>query len=180
VRDPDGVSAPIAYFAYGTTQRGYPHYADLAPLLGEPVGRFRTVEPHCVVVPREAACSNPGCRYVHRMAALVPGHWNLHAEGDVFLIGAEALATLDRLELAGPYVRERLDVIAVDSDQRFAAEAFPAEEPLRWAELVRQGRADAHEVYPLSLAESVTLKPCCARAPDHAGAHDALDPLAPS
>ena len=94
------------YFAYGTTQQGFPHHRELYDLLGEPVGRFRTVEPYAIVVPHAAACSNPGCRFVHRMAALVRGDWDVHAEGDVFLVSDEALAALDRLELSGPYTRE--------------------------------------------------------------------------
>src|SRR5437867_11073307 len=101
------------YFAYGTTQRGFPHHRRFAALLGEPAGRFRTVAPHAIVVPRRAACGNPGCMYVHRMAALVPGG-ELHAEGDVFLVGAAALAELDALETRGPYVRARVNVVGFD------------------------------------------------------------------
>jgi hypothetical protein len=96
----------VPYFAYGTTQRGFPHHRELSALLGEPVGRFRTVQRYGIVVPRASACSNPGCRYVHRMAALVLGDWDPHAEDDVFLVGEHALGALDRLELSGPYVRE--------------------------------------------------------------------------
>ena len=139
-----------------------------------PVGRFRTVEAYGIVVPREAACSNPGCRYVHRMAALVRGDWDRHAEGDVFAVGEEALAALDRLELAGPYVRERIEV---DGPRRLTAFAYPVAEPERWAALVSRGRADALAVYPLELAHAATLKPCCASAPGHPGAHDVLSPF---
>ena len=159
------------YFAYGTTQQGFPHHRELYDLLGEPVGRFRTVEPYAIVVPHTAACSNPGCRFVHRMAALVPGDWDVHAEGDVFLISDEALAALDRLELSGPYTRETVAV------GEYAAQAYPAREPDRWAELVRRGGADALAAYPRELASVSTLKPCCAAAPGHAGPHDIVDPL---
>ena len=117
------------YFAYGTTQKGFPHHRELYDLLGEPVGRFRTVEPYAIVVPHAAACSNPGCRFVHRMAALVRGDWDVHAEGDVFLVSDEALAALDRLELAGPYTRASVRV------DEYVAQAYPASEPDRWAEL---------------------------------------------
>jgi hypothetical protein len=48
----------IPYFAYGTTQQGFTHHRRLG--LGEPAGRYRTVAAHAVVVPRRAACSNPG------------------------------------------------------------------------------------------------------------------------
>ena len=159
------------YFAYGTTQRGYPHHAEHAALLGEPIGRFRTVEACGIVVPREAACSNPGCRFVHRMAVLTTGPWDLYAEGDVFEVGEEALAALDRLELAGPYVRERIEVSGL---RALTAYAYPAAEPERWAALVDAGRADALSAYPLELARAATLKPCCEREPGHSGPHDVL------
>lgn len=100
----------VAYFAYGTTQKGFAQHRRFAELLGEPVGRVRTVSAHAVVVPRRAACSNPGCPYVHRMAALVPGVKPLRAEGDLFVIPGDAVAALDRLEtgagFASPYVRD--------------------------------------------------------------------------
>jgi hypothetical protein len=48
------------------------------------------VAAHGVVVPRRSACSNPGCTYVHRMAALVPGLEPLRVDGDLFLISPEA------------------------------------------------------------------------------------------
>src|SRR5215218_1972662 len=109
----------VPYFAYGTTQEGFAHHRRLADLLGEPVARCRTVSAHAVVVPRQAACSNPGCQYVHRMAALVPGFEPLHVEGDLFLITDAAAAEIDRLEtgsagLAGPYVRNSVAVVTVD------------------------------------------------------------------
>jgi len=169
-------TADTPYFAYGTTQRGFPHHRRYAELLGEPVGRFRTVAPYSVVVPRRAACGNPGCMYVHRMAVLVPGG-DRHAEGDVFLVGEAALAELDALETRGPYVRARVDVVALDGATRYAAHAFPAAEPLRWRALVAGGEADALAAYPRELATGETLKDCCLRAPGHPGPHDVLDPL---
>jgi gamma-glutamylcyclotransferase (GGCT)/AIG2-like uncharacterized protein YtfP len=165
----------VPYFAYGTTQHGFPHQRELG--LGEPVGRFRTVEAHAIVMPREPACSNPGCRHLHRMAALVRGHWSLHAQGDVFLVGDDELAALDALELSGPYVRGSVEVVALDGGQRYEAHAYPAQEPLRWAELVRAGLADALETYPLQPTEP---KACCAREPGHAPPHDVVDPLDPA
>jgi gamma-glutamylcyclotransferase (GGCT)/AIG2-like uncharacterized protein YtfP len=165
----------IAYFAYGTTQRGFTHHRRLVDLLGEPVGRFRTVAPHAVVVPHAAACSNPGCEYVHRMAALVAGFAPLHAEGDLFLITPDALAVVDELETAGPYVREEIDIIS-GGDTR-AAQAYRAREPDRWHALVDRGAADALTSYPRELAGAEQRKQCCLRAPGHAPPHDVVDPL---
>jgi hypothetical protein len=166
------LSAP--YFAYGTTQSGFLHHRALEPVLGAPVGRFRTVEPHGIVVPREAACSNPGCRFKHRMAALVRGHWSLHAEGDVFLV--EDFGPLDALELSGPYTRETIEVVRGDGE-RLVAQAYPAAEPARWAQLVAAGLADALEAYPRELAETSELKACCTAKPGHEPPHDVLDPF---
>jgi hypothetical protein len=165
----------IPYFAYGTTQRGFTHHRRLGALLGEPVGRFRTVEPHAVVVPHEAACSNPGCEYVHRMAALVAGFAPLHADGDLFLVTPEALAVVDELETAGPYVRAEI-LVAAGGETR-AAQAYRAREPDRWRALVARGAADALASYPRELADVEQHKDCCARAPGHPPPHDVVDPL---
>jgi gamma-glutamylcyclotransferase (GGCT)/AIG2-like uncharacterized protein YtfP len=160
----------IPYFAYGTTQQGFPHHRELYDLLGEPVGRFRTAEPYAIVVPHEAACSNPGCRFVHRMAALVPFDGDLRAEGDVFMVSDAALAALDRLELSGPYTR---DTVVVGD---YAAQAYPVREPGRWIELVRRGRADALAEFPRELADLNTLKPCCEAFAGHPPPHDVVEP----
>jgi hypothetical protein len=61
----------IHYFAYGTLQQGLSNYADLGEVLGEPRGRFRTLDPFAVVVPHEPGCANPGRNLLHRMAMLV-------------------------------------------------------------------------------------------------------------
>jgi hypothetical protein len=137
--------------------------------LGEPLGRFR-LEGHAIVVPREPACSNPGCSLLHRMAVLVP--WEAHADGDLFSVDDALLDSLDALELSGPYVRETVTL------DRYTAFAYPARDPGAWAALVHAGRADALSAYPLSLAASVP-KPCCSRDPGHPGPHDVLDPLDP-
>jgi hypothetical protein len=163
----------VPYFAYGTTQSGFVHHRALG--LGEPAGRFRTVAAHSVVVPRDPACSNPGCRYKHRMAALVAGHWNHRAEGDVFLV--EDFSALDALELSGPYVRSTVEVVPLEGGEPITAQTYPAAEPLRWAELVWAGLADALETYSRALADASPLKDCCVNAPGHEPPHDVLDPL---
>jgi gamma-glutamylcyclotransferase (GGCT)/AIG2-like uncharacterized protein YtfP len=174
----------VAYFAYGTTQRGFTHHRRLAHLLGEPAARVRTVAPHAVVVPRRAACSNPGCQYVHRMAALVPGFAPLRVEGDLFWVPRDAVAVIDRLETgtdaaAGPYARRLVEVVSLDGEQACAAQAYPAREPARWRALVERGEADALTAYPRDLADAEeVLKDCCVRAPGHAPPHDVVDPLA--
>jgi gamma-glutamylcyclotransferase (GGCT)/AIG2-like uncharacterized protein YtfP len=170
------------YFAYGTTQQGFAHHRRLRSLLGEPVGRFRTVAAHAVVVPHRAACSNPGCRYNHRMAALVAGLEPLRVDGDLFVIGDEAVAAIDELEtgsgeLAAPYVRELVSVVSLDGATTYAAQAYYAREPARWRALVELGRADALTAYPQHLAAGETLKGCCIRTPGHPPPHDVADPL---
>jgi gamma-glutamylcyclotransferase (GGCT)/AIG2-like uncharacterized protein YtfP len=170
----------IPYFAYGTTQKGFAHHRRLRELLGEPVGRFRTATPHAVVVPRQAACSNAGCRYVHRMAALVAGG-SIHVEGDLFLIGRDAGEAIDALESgsgSAPYVRRQVSVVSLDGAATHAARAYYAREPARWRALVTSGGADALASYPRELATEATLKDCCRRDPGHPPPHDVVDPLA--
>src|SRR5262249_21100863 len=128
--------------------------------------------------PREAACSNPGCEYVHRMAALVPGVDGVRVQGDLFAVADDAVQTLDRLELAGPYVRGSVDVVALDGGATPGAVAYLASEPARWRALVACGRADALASYPRDLASGERLKDCCVRAPGHESPHDVVDPLA--
>ena len=171
------------YFAYGTTRKGFEHHRRLAHLLGQPVGRFRTASPHAVVVPRRAACGNPGCGHVHRMAALVPWVEPVHAEGDLFLVPDRGVAALDRLETGsggsdGPYVRAVVEVVAPDGARSRAALAYVAREPARWRALVELGEAEALAAYPAELAGALTPKACCVRAPGHAPPHDVVDPLA--
>jgi gamma-glutamylcyclotransferase (GGCT)/AIG2-like uncharacterized protein YtfP len=173
----------VAYFAYGTTQRGFAHHRRLEGLLGEPVARVRTVAAHAVVVPRQAACSNPGCPYVHRMAALVPGLEPRRVEGDLFRIPDEAVSAIDRLETgaagaAGPYARASVDVVSLDGALACAALAYVAREPARWRALVEGGRADALTAYPRELAAGEQPKPCCVRRPGHPPPHAVVDPLA--
>jgi gamma-glutamylcyclotransferase (GGCT)/AIG2-like uncharacterized protein YtfP len=173
---------PVPYFAYGTTQKGFAHHRRLADMLGEPVGRFRTAVAHAVVVPHRAACSNPGCQYVHRMATLVAGLEPLRVEGDLFLISHAAADAIDRLETGsadqqGPYVRERIEIVAIDGEERGVAEAYLAREPARWLELVRRGEADALGAYPSDLASGEVLKACCERSPGHPPPHDVVDPF---
>jgi gamma-glutamylcyclotransferase (GGCT)/AIG2-like uncharacterized protein YtfP len=142
------------------------------------MGRYRTVAAHSVVVPHRAACSNPGCQYVHRMAALVPG-LELRVEGDLFLIGDEAAAAIEALETgpASPYVRAEVEVEPLAGGAGVRARAYLAREPARWRVLVERGEAEALSSYPRELAAAETRKACCLRAPGHPPPHDVVDPL---
>jgi hypothetical protein len=109
----------IPYSPTARRSGAFAHHRRLRERLGAPIGRFRTASPHAVVVPHRAACSNPGCRYVHRMAALVAGGQRLHAEGELFLIGGETADVIDELEtgcggLAAPYARGVVTMLSVD------------------------------------------------------------------
>jgi gamma-glutamylcyclotransferase (GGCT)/AIG2-like uncharacterized protein YtfP len=157
------------YFAYGTTQQGLPHHRALG--LPERLARGKLKESNAIVVPREPACSNPGCRLEHRMAVLVPNQWNLHAEGDLFEVDDAQLARLDELELAGPYARAEVALA-----EGGTAVAYTAKEPFRWYQLVSAGLADAVEVHEPG---GERLKPCCQADPGHPPPHDVKDPLDP-
>jgi len=172
----------IHYFAYGTLQQGLSNHADLGEVLGEPRGRFRTRDPFAVVVPHEPGCANPGCSLLHRMAVLVPDVGSLHVEGDVYLVDADGLRVVDRLEnydgeeRTGPYVRREIDVVSIDGLTQLRAQAYRVRDPAGWRALVERGAADAVARYTADMATS-TPKNCCVREPGHAGAHDTIDPL---
>lgn len=172
----------IPYFAYGTLQKGLSNYAGMTDVLGEPRGRFRTVDPFAVVVPHDPGCANPGCNLLHRMAALVPGVGSLRVEGDVFLVDADGLRAIDRLENyddeegTGPYVRREVEVVSIGGSTQLTAQAYRVRDPVAWLALIERGRADAVSRYTADMATS-TPKDCCVREPGHAGAHDTFDPL---
>jgi gamma-glutamylcyclotransferase (GGCT)/AIG2-like uncharacterized protein YtfP len=172
----------IHYFAYGTLQQGLSNYADMTDVLGEPVSRFRTVEPFAVVVPHEPGCANPGCNLLHRMATLVPEVGSLRVEGDVYRVDAGGLRVIDRLENydgeqgPGPYVRRDIELVSIDGSTQLMAKAYRVRDPDRWRALLQIGRADAVARYTADMAIS-TPKDCCVREPGHAGAHDTIDPL---
>ena len=173
----------LRYFAYGTLQKDFPNWHDLADRLGDPTGRFRTVEPHALVVPRQPGCWNPGCRLLHRMVALVPAVEGFHVEGDVFAIDRSTLAAIDRLEgydendqTPGLYVRTRVVVLSLVGGSGGDAIAYRARDPAAWLALVSGGRAELFERYERRFAHA-TPKACCLRHPDHEGPHDVLDPF---
>lgn len=172
----------IHYFAYGTLQQGLSNHADMGDVLGEPRGRFRTVDSFAVVVPHEPGCANPGCNLLHRMAMLVPEVGSLRVEGDVYLVDAGRLRVIDRLEnydcedATGPYVRREIDVVSIDGLTQLRAQAYRVRDPAAWRALVERGRADAVARYTAAMATS-SPKDCCVRAPGHPGAHDTIDPL---
>ena len=172
----------IHYFAYGTLQQGLSDHTDVTDVLGEPRGRFRTVDAFAVVVPHERGCANPGCGLLHRMATLVPQVGSLRVEGDVYLVDADGLRVIDRLESydgedgTGPYVRREVEVVSIDGCTHLSAQAYLVRDPAPWRALVQLGRADAVSRYTADMATS-TPKDCCVRAPGHAGPHDTIDPL---
>ncbi len=174
----------IGYFAYGTLQRGFANWPDLAVELGDPVGRFRTVQPFALVVPIEPGCGNPRCGLLHRMAALVRGVEGFRVEGDLFEIEPAAVAAIDRLESCDPaerppglYVRSEIEVVPMKGGERRLAVAYEMREPTRWRALVARGQAELLTCYERRLAHSEP-KPCCVTEPGHRGPHDVIDPLA--
>jgi gamma-glutamylcyclotransferase (GGCT)/AIG2-like uncharacterized protein YtfP len=161
------------YFAYGTLQRGLPNHDAYAADLGECIGRVRTVERFPLVVPREPACANPGCRFVHRMGVLVhrPGAGE-HVEGELY--APHSLARLDELEDAPrTYARRAIVVEPADGGEPVEAEAYFVTDDERWLSLLERGEADTVARYTLELATG-PLKPCCRVDPGHAGPHDVV------
>jgi gamma-glutamylcyclotransferase (GGCT)/AIG2-like uncharacterized protein YtfP len=173
------------YFAYGTLQQGFPNWYDLAEQLGDPLGRFRTVAPHALVIPNQSGCGNPRCGFLHRMAAMVPGVKGFHVEGDLYAISPDAITAIDRLEdyderrdPPGCYVRTRVEVIGLGGGAVQSAFAYCVHDPASWLALVAGGHAKLMPRYGRELA-AVERKACCASNPGHAGRHEVRDPFAP-
>jgi|SRR3954447_11261530 hypothetical protein len=80
----DDARVMILYFAHSTLQHGFARWERHRALLGEPVGRFRTVDAWSIAVVRDPACLNASCRHLHRMCGLVADQAAHHAEGDLF------------------------------------------------------------------------------------------------
>lgn len=167
-----GVARDLRYFAYGTLQQGFSNYERFAGDLGVPLGRYRTVEPFPLVVPREPACTNPGCRYAHRMGVLLPDAGSgRRVEGELFAIEAGALARLDDLESA--YVRRPVPVEPLEGGERVEAEVYFVADAEPWRALLAAGRADAVARYERAYAKG-PLKRCCVERPGHEGSHDVV------
>ena len=157
------------YFTYGTLQRGFPNHEAYADSFGDLLGKFRTVERYPLVVPKRAACANPGCRFVHRMPVLLdlPGEGE-HVEGELYALTDETLAQLDQLERG--YSRRP---IRVTGDEELEAHVYFIDDTASWRGLVERGEADVLPRYTLELAAG-PLKDCCVRDPSHVGPHDVV------
>ena len=163
----------VRYFAYGTLQQGFANHEHYAGELGAPLGRYRTVDAFPLVVPRSPACTNPGCRYVHRMGVLLPDRGDgQRVEGELFAIEAATLAALDELEAA--YDRRRLLVQPLDGGAAVEAEVYFIADADPWRALLRSEHADAVARYEREHAEG-PLKRCCREYPGHDGPHDVVD-----
>ena len=172
----------IFYFAYGTLQRGFPNHERFAAELGEPVGRFRTAAPYPLVVPHQAACTNPGCPYLHRMAALLPDEGEgVHVEGEVYVGEASTIERLDLLEnyvgqdeAGSTHLRRSVRLTPLEGDGApVEAHAYFVASTAPWRDLLDRGEAVLVARYGLELAEG-RPKECCRRNPGHEGPHDVV------
>ncbi len=172
----------VLLFAYGSLQEGYPNHARIAGELGASVGRYRTLLPHALVVPREPACTNPGCGLLHRMCVMVPGFGD-GVEGDVFQIDADLLGRIDELEgydatdeAGSTYLRREIDAVPVSGTcEASGVTAYLIANAGPWMALVTSGGADVLDRFPRALADGLP-KPCCRDRPGHAGPHDVISP----
>ncbi len=173
----------LRYFAYGTMQEGFPGHRHLAAELGESVGRFRTTVARPLVVVREEACNNPGCRLVHRMCGLLPDEGEgVPVEGDIFAIEPATLERLDDYEnyrvdneANSVYLRRTVSVAPLNgSGDPVEAETYFLAHTGPWRRLLAEDRAEMIGRYTKEMAEGA-LKECCRRDPGHDGPHDIID-----
>ena len=118
----------IHCFAYGTLQQG-PSYADMGAVLGEPRGRFRTLDrsPSSSRTSRAAPIRGAACCTAWRCWFLTSARCT--SRGDVYLVDADGVRVIDRLEIydgedvTGPYVRREIDVVSIDGRTQLRAQA---------------------------------------------------------
>jgi hypothetical protein len=164
------------YFAHSTLQQGFPRWERHRDLLGESLGRHRTVDAWSIAVVRDPACLNPACRHLHRMCGLVSNQAAHHAQGDLFRVDdSEALNVLEWY--GRPYDKETIPVVGVDGGDVVQAVIYRASPPLQWVHLSATPLAELVEVFPRALAEYAQLKPCCVADPGHELPHDVIDPF---
>jgi gamma-glutamylcyclotransferase (GGCT)/AIG2-like uncharacterized protein YtfP len=170
----------VYYFTYGTLQYGYPNHTRHAHLLGRRIGIYRTLERFPLIVPSKAACSNPGCQFVHRMGALlaVPGEGH-HVKGEVYRLASGSLSALDALEnyrkddeAASAYLRRAITLERLDGDgpDTVSATVYFMNGGDFFLQLYRDGQADMVSYYTREMATGHE-KPCCRADPSHAGPH---------
>jgi gamma-glutamylcyclotransferase (GGCT)/AIG2-like uncharacterized protein YtfP len=177
----------VRYFAYGTLQTAFPNHGAFADDLGAGLGRYRTVEPYPLVVPLQSACANPGCRFVHRMCALLPdAGTGLPVEGELFAVDPATIERLDRLEsyraddeAGSAYLRREVRVAPLDQDDEpVDAQVYFVAAVAAWRRLLERGEAEVVARYTKDLAVG-PLKECCRREPGHPGPHDVIDLVSP-
>jgi len=172
-------------FVYGTLRRGFPNHATLEDHVIRWVGECTTVRAFPLIVPRARICTNPGCRFIHRMGVLCewPGE-GFPVQGDLFEIDESALAAIDRLENYDPdaveastYSRRAIEVRDPEGRTR-QAECYFLADAERFRALVESGQADMVRAYEPSMAQG-ELKACCKTSRGHDGPHDVIELPAP-
>lgn len=174
------------YFTYGTLQTGYPNHASHAEDLGPSLGRYRTVEAWPLVVPLAPSCPNPGCRFDHRIGALLERAGQGECvEGELFEVSGETLERFDELENYRPqdeahstYLRRSVRVEPVSGGEGREAQVYFIVDAAPYEQLLQRHGAEVVGRYTLEMAQG-RLKACCRRDPDHEGPHEARSPFGP-
>ncbi len=177
-KDRTMTTSPI--FVFHTLQHGYPLQADLGSFLGEPVGRYRTVQPYPLAVYREASCQNERCGFEHRVCGLLnrPGEGH-RVEGDIYELDDEQLRLLDIEEFYLPdqpkeeqgSVRRVIELEPIDGGAPVRAEThFNDSHEEHYTHSLEEGWAELVACYTIEMAQQ-TPKACCVETPGHPGLH---------
>jgi len=155
---------PILYFTYGSLKKGFPNHQDHPEALSDFVGTAVTSEAMPLLVPNEPNCTNPNCRWLHRMPTLVdmPGKGR-HVKGEVYRLRESDIKALDALEgFISPgnpgNVYERKAIPVSMDGQVMNVEAYVIADPSLKLEEWKQGKSAAYEEYTQDMS-SQDLKP---------------------
>jgi len=168
-------------FVYGTLRRGFPNHGILEDKIVRWAGVGATVQSFPLIVPHDRFCTNPGCRFVHRMGVLCdrPGE-GVPVEGDLFEVEDSALAAMDRLENYDPgapeastYLRRTIEVRDPEGRTQ-EAECYFLADTAAFRALLDSGQAEMVPAYEIGMARG-ELKACCRTKPGHQGTHDVIE-----
>lgn len=163
---------------YGTLKFGFPNYRED---LGCPLGTYASRDPYPLIVPKDKACTNPECGFIHRMVVLLQQKGRGRPfRGQVFEVSQELLAELDAKENYSPndiegstYIRGDIHVVPLDGAPELSepVQVYFIRKACLFEHLLATGDAQAEEEYTKEMAKSERKK-CCIQNPNHPRPHN--------
>jgi len=189
---------PYHFWSYGTYKRDFPNYQDMLDGGGEFVMEAETMQTFLLTMQKVPACSNPGCKLLHRQVKLYMNDVMLNPQcphaasgrgagpitGEIFKVSGLMLSRMDSLEKYvaddeehSQYLRRSVEVSPMaghksdESQGTLKTYMFALKDVDAGLNEVQCGDCDEQTTLPLELAAAVSLKRCCVENPGHPGDH---------